>query len=117
MNTDQFGALGKSKESQFLELVAVLENLATQETFSAEEKFLLLKNTLLNEIQNMTGPKTKSRVLALNLAQRLDKDVKAVEDVVISRAVRPLLWGYKAHIVFKTLNDKMGMEVSAMKTF
>ena len=46
LNTDQFGALGKQKESQLLELVALLENLSTQENFSAEEKFLLLKNTL-----------------------------------------------------------------------
>ena len=56
MNTDQFGALGKSKERQLLELVTVLENLAAQENFSAEEKFILLKNTLLTEIKNLTRP-------------------------------------------------------------
>jgi len=83
LNTDQFGALGKLKERQLLELVAVLENLAVQENFSAEEKFLLLKNTLLTEIKNMTRQGTKSRVLALNLVQRLDKDVTTAEDVII----------------------------------
>lgn len=66
-----------------MELVAVLENLAVQENFSAEEKFLLLKNTLLTEIKNMTRQGTKSRVLALNLVQRLDKDVTTAEDVII----------------------------------
>ena len=83
MNTDQFGALGKLKERQLLKLVAVLENLAAQENFSAEEKFLLLKNTLLAEIKNMTRQGTKSRVLALNFVQRLDKDLNTAEDVII----------------------------------
>ena len=54
MNTDQFGALGKLKERQLLELVALLENLAAQENFSAAEKFLLLKKILLTEIKNLT---------------------------------------------------------------
>ena len=66
-----------------LELVAVLENLFVQENFSAEEKFLLLKNTLLTEIQNMTRQGTKSNILALNLVQQLDKDIKTAEDTII----------------------------------
>ncbi|MBQ3452159.1 MAG: hypothetical protein IJG32_07825, partial [Selenomonadaceae bacterium] len=83
LNTDKFGALGKSKENQLLELVSILENLASQENFSAEEKFLLLKATLLNEIKNLVKPSTKTHILALNLVQRLDKDIKTVEDVII----------------------------------
>lgn len=46
LNTDQFGALGKNKETEFLNLVAILETLLTQENFSAEEKIKLFKKTL-----------------------------------------------------------------------
>lgn len=83
MNTDQFGALGKQRERQLLELVALLENLSAQENFSAEEKFLLLKNILLTEIGNISRRGTKSYILTLNLVQQLDKDINTVEDIVI----------------------------------
>lgn len=83
LNTDQFGALGKLKENQLLELVTLLENLSAQKNFSAEEKFLLLKNTLLAEIKNMSKPGTKTRILSNNLVQQLDKDINVVEDVII----------------------------------
>ena len=83
LNTDQFGALGKQRERQLLELVALLENLSAQENFSAEEKFLLLKNILLTEIGNMSRRGTKSYILTLNLVQQLDKDINNVEDVII----------------------------------
>ncbi len=66
-----------------MELVSVLENLVTQENFSTEEKFLLSKTTLLNEIKNLVKPSTKTHILALNLVQQLDKDIKTVEDVII----------------------------------
>ena len=83
MNTDQFGALGKAKERQLLELVAVLENLSTQENFSSDDKFRLLKNTLLAEVGNMASRGTKAHRLALNLVQQLDKDITTAEDVLI----------------------------------
>ena len=60
LNTDKFGALGRFKENQLLELVNILENLATQENLSAEEKFLILKATLLNGIKNLVKPTTKT---------------------------------------------------------
>ena len=83
LNTDQFGAFGKSKENQLLELVAVLENLSAQENFSDEDKFLLLKNTLLTEIKNLAQPDTKRYFLTLNLAQQFDREIKTVDDVII----------------------------------
>lgn len=83
MNTDQFGALGKSKESQMLKFVAVLENVAAQENFSDADKLLLMKNILLSEIKNLSRPDTKAYSLALNLVQQLDKDIRTVEDVII----------------------------------
>ena len=83
MNTDQFGALGKSKESQMLKFVAVLENVAAQENFSDADRLLLMKNILLSEIKNLSRPDTKAYSLALNLVQQLDKDIRTVEDVII----------------------------------
>ncbi len=83
LNTDKFGALGKLKERQLLELVTVLENLTTQENFSGEEKFLLLKNTLLSGIKNLSRPDTKTYFLTLNLAQQLDMEITTVDDVII----------------------------------
>ena len=66
-----------------MELVSVLENLAAQENFSADEKFLLLKTALLNGIKNLVRFNTKTYLLALNLVQQLDKNIKSVEDVII----------------------------------
>ena len=83
LNTDQFGALGKSKERQLLDLIALLESLMSQENFSTEEKFLLMKNTLLTEIERMTKFGTKTHILALNFIQQLEKDIQNVEDVII----------------------------------
>ena len=60
-----------------------MENLSSQKKFSDEEKFLLLKTTLLNEIKNLVKPTTKTHILALNLVQQLDNDIKTAEDVII----------------------------------
>lgn len=83
LNAEQFGALGRVKERQLLELVAVVENLSAQSKFSDEEKFLLLKNTLLTEIPNVATPGTKAHTLALNFAQQLGRDIKTIDDVII----------------------------------
>ena len=83
LNTDQYGAMGKSKEQQFLNLVAMLEVLSAQKNFSETEKLALLKNTLSTEIKSMTNPKTKSYTLSLNLIEQLEQDLKTIDDVII----------------------------------
>ena len=83
LNTDQFGALGKAKEIQLLNTVSLLENLLAQENFSAEEKLILLKNTLSNEIKSMTNAGTKTYNLSLNLITQLEQDINSVDDVII----------------------------------
>ena len=83
LNTDQYGAMGKLKEQQFLNLVSMLEILTAQNNFSENEKLTLLKNTLATEIKSMTNPKTKSYSLALNLIDRLERDLKTIDDVII----------------------------------
>ena len=83
LNTDQFGALGKAKEIQLLNTVTLLEKLLAQDNFSAEDKLILLKNTLANEIKSMTAAGTKTYNLSLNLINQLEQDIKTVDDVII----------------------------------
>ena len=83
MNTDQYGAPGKTKELQLLNLVAVLETLTVQQNFSDNDKLQLLKNTLTSEIIATTNAGTKARSLALNLAQKLEQEIKNVDDVLV----------------------------------
>ena len=80
LNTDQFGALGKSKEIQLLNTVSLLENLVAQDNFSAEDKLILLKNTLASEIKSMTTAGTKTYNLSLNLINQLEQDIQTVDD-------------------------------------
>ena len=83
MNTDQYGAPGKTKELQLMNLVAVLETLTVQQNFSDNDKLQLLKNTLTSEIIATTNAGTKARSLALNLAQKLEQEIKNVDDVLV----------------------------------
>ena len=91
-----------------------MENLATQENFSAEEKILLLKNTLLNGIKNMTRQGTKAQILSLNLLQQLDKDIKTVEDVIIfCTAVKYLVVPINRAMELVPSDDKKFCETAA----
>ena len=83
LNTDQFGALGKQKENQLLNTVAILETLLAQDNFSDTEKVILLKNTLAESIKNLSSPNTKIYNLSLNLINRLDEDIQTIEDVIV----------------------------------
>lgn len=114
LNTDQFGALGKQKEIQLLNTVAILETLLAQENFSDAEKILLLKNTLAEEIKNMSSPNTKIYNLSMNLINRLDEDIKTVEDVfVFCIAVKYFVIPINQALTFVPANDKKFCETAA----
>ena len=49
VNTDQYGALGKSKETQLLKIITIVETISAQNSLSEKEKFLSSKETLLKE--------------------------------------------------------------------
>ena len=83
LNTDQYGALGKTKETQLLRTISVLENILVQEKITEDEKLNICKKTLSTEINGMVKQGTKSARLALNLIEVLDKEIKKLEDVVI----------------------------------
>ena len=83
MNTDQYGALGKTKETQLLAAISILENIMAQEEITKEEKLVICKNAIASEIKGMVKSGTKAAGLALNLIDTLDKEIKSLEDVVI----------------------------------
>ena len=83
LNTDQYGALGKQKEEQLLSTVSLLETIIAQDGLSDEEKLIVLKNTLSNEIKKSVKEGTKNYQLALNLIDRFEADIQTVDDVVI----------------------------------
>ncbi len=83
LNTDQYGALGKVKEIQLLKVISVLENIMVQSVMTDDEKFIVCKNTLFTEINEMVKQGTKNAGLVHNLIDVLDKEIKTMEDVVI----------------------------------
>lgn len=83
LNTDQYGALGKNKETQLLKIVSILESIMTQPGMSNNEKLLVCKNTLSNEIKGLSRKGTKRAGSALNLIDTLDREIKTIEDVII----------------------------------
>ncbi|MCI8805279.1 MAG: hypothetical protein HFE59_05185 [Clostridiales bacterium] len=83
MNTDQYGALGKSKETRLLATVYLLENLMTQNFTDDDEKLIVIKNTLLRELMGMVSPNSKISVLTNNLVNVLKEDIQSLEDIVV----------------------------------
>ncbi len=83
LNTDQYGALGKSKETQLLNVVSIIETLMIQEGMTDEEKLLVCKETLIKEIKSMVKKGTKSAGLANNLIDTLNKEILVLDDIVI----------------------------------
>lgn len=83
MNTDQYGALGKQKEKQLLDTVALLENIINQDSLDNDDKLAVLKNTLTKEIMGMSLPDTKVHKLSNNLTDILDDEIKSVDDAAV----------------------------------
>lgn len=83
LNTDQYGALGKSKETQMLNAVNSIESLISQDNFTDEEKLSVCKGILINEIRSMNTKKTKAAVLANNLIEKLDEEINTLDDLII----------------------------------
>ena len=83
LNTDQFGAIGKQKEKQLLNIVSILETLASQSNFSEQDRLKLLKNTLSSELRTLANPNTKAYKLILNLDEQLERDISSLDDINI----------------------------------
>ena len=83
LNTDQYGAIGKQKEKQLLNTVSMIETIIAQEGFTDSEKLDITKNTLTNDLNTIAVAGTKTHRLTLNLIDRLNEDIKTLEDMVI----------------------------------
>lgn len=83
LNTDQYGALGKSKETQMLRAINSIENLMIQNSFTDKEKLSICKGILANEIKSMNTAKTKTAVLASNLIDKLNEEINTLDDLVV----------------------------------
>lgn len=83
LNTDQYGALGKSKETQMLYAINSIENLMIQNSFTDKEKLSICKGILANEIKSMNTAKTKTAVLASNLIDKLNEEINTLDDLVV----------------------------------
>lgn len=83
LNTDQYAALGNKKETQLLNTVSLLENLMLNVTLSESDRLIVLKNTLSNELGGMAKSGTKTHGQILDLIERLNEEIKSIEDVAI----------------------------------
>lgn len=83
LNTDQYGAMGKTKEMQLLNTVTLIEAFLIRTDITDEEKLSVCKDTLYREILGMTKKNTKATMLASNLADTLSSEIQNIEDVVI----------------------------------
>lgn len=83
LDTDQYGAMGKTKEKKLLETVSTIETIISQNKFTDDEKLRVSKKALSDNISTMCSEGTKSHNLALNLVDRLDREIGSLEDVVI----------------------------------
>lgn len=83
LNTDQYGALGKSKEIQLLKIVSIMETILAQNNISEDEKFLICKTMLSDEICLMVKKDTKSSKLVHNFIEVLNDELKSIEDIIV----------------------------------
>ena len=83
INTDQYGALGKIKEIQLLNTIAILENIIIQNEMTDAEKLIVCKNTLISEIRAMAKPYTKNAALVNNFIELLNTEITSLEDVIV----------------------------------
>lgn len=83
MNTDQYGAIGKTKESKLLNIVSILENIVTQNTILDTDKLLVCKDVLFREIKLTVKSGTKQAALIDNLIDTLNVEINTLDDILI----------------------------------
>ena len=83
LDTDQYGAIGRSKESLMLNEVAFIESILINEQLKEDEKFNITKTSILNEINNMANPNSKIHKKYENLIIRFEEEIKNLNDVIV----------------------------------
>lgn len=83
LNTDEYGAIGKSKEKQLLKIVVMLENMLIQNGLTDVEKLHLLKATLAAELMSIPKQTSKLYQQADSLVNILVESIKTIADVAV----------------------------------
>lgn len=83
LDTDQYGAMGKNNDKKLLNTVSFIETIITQNSLTENEKYNISKKALTDEINAMNKVDSKAHNLALNLIDRLDREIQTLDDVVI----------------------------------
>lgn len=83
LNTDQYGAIGKTKELPMLNTILMLENILKQNEMTEAEKLDVCKGTLFNEILHMFKQGSKSYIYAQNFVDILNSEIQNLDDIVI----------------------------------
>lgn len=82
LDTDQYGGLGRSKETSMMKTIELLETLLTNLN-DDEDKFRLAKTTLIDEIMRMTDSTTKIHAKYKNFCRCLDEELRNLNDVIV----------------------------------
>ena len=83
LNGDKYGAVGKTKERQMLELSTNLELILTQDALTTEEKIVVCKNALNKVLSELFAPAVKGYPLALNLAENINTELTSINDIIV----------------------------------
>ncbi|MDR0197550.1 MAG: hypothetical protein LBI36_04950 [Oscillospiraceae bacterium] len=82
LSGDRYGAIGKSKEHQLIELANRLEVVSIQNSLSLQDKIAVCKKTLTKTLSELFKPNVKSYALSLDLANDIECELNSLEDVV-----------------------------------
>ena len=83
MDTDQYGGIGRSKETALLNEIAFIESILTNAQLTEDEKFKISKESILNDINNMASTTSKVHQKHENLIRRLDEEITDLNDVIV----------------------------------
>ncbi|MBQ8973233.1 MAG: hypothetical protein IJ074_09170 [Clostridia bacterium] len=83
LNTDEYDALGKTKERQLLDIVSQLENLLLISGLNDDERLTVAKEALYQGLIKIARPSTNVYIHARNLASTLDSEILSLNDVTV----------------------------------
>lgn len=83
VNTDQYGAIGRQKESGVLSTVSSLEDILKSENMTDEERLQKARERLSAGLLLLYKKGKKAYGSVLNLVEKLDREIESLEDVAV----------------------------------